>query len=114
MALISSLSFVIACTVSSVLGANFQVQVGENSTLKFDPETIIAQAGDTVTYNFHPKVNGPPIRSMKSQLTFQEPLGHPILLCRSVPPTGRRFLLWFRADCRPDSSVSNNMDDYLQ
>jgi plastocyanin len=57
MARFSVLSFVVACVVSSAAGASFQVQVGENATLTFDPETIIAQPGDTVTYNFHPKVS---------------------------------------------------------
>jgi plastocyanin len=52
----SVLSFVVACIVSSAAGASFQVQVGENSTLTFNPETIIAQPGDTIKYNFHPKV----------------------------------------------------------
>ena len=57
MAWFSVLSFVVACIVSSAAGANFQVQVGENATLTFDPETINAQPGDTVTYYFHPKVS---------------------------------------------------------
>lgn len=51
------ISFVVSCFVSSAAGATFQVQVGENATLTFDPETITAQPGDTVTYNFHPKVS---------------------------------------------------------
>lgn len=50
MSRLSLLSFVVACAVSSAAGASFQVQV------TFDPETIVAQPGDTVTYNFHPKV----------------------------------------------------------
>jgi hypothetical protein len=49
---------VVALTVavSSAAGASFQVEVGQNATLTFNPETIVAQPGDTVTYNFHPKV----------------------------------------------------------
>jgi hypothetical protein len=42
--------------VSSAAGASFQVEVGQNATLTFNPETIVAQPGDIVTYNFHPKV----------------------------------------------------------
>ena len=53
----------LAVSVSSVAGftapdpQNFVVEVGQNGTLTFNPETIIAAAGDTVTYNFHPKVS---------------------------------------------------------
>jgi hypothetical protein len=53
------ISFLIAGIVSSAAGATFQVQVGENTMLTFDPETITAQPGDTVTYKFHPKVRCP-------------------------------------------------------
>lgn len=38
--------------------ANIQVDVGKTG-LTYDPEAVTAQAGDTVTYNFHPKVSTP-------------------------------------------------------
>lgn len=52
----SSTLLALAIAVSSAAGAHFTVEVGANATLTFNPRTITAAAGDTVTYNFHPKV----------------------------------------------------------
>lgn len=80
MAWFSAFSFVVACVVSSAAGATFQVQVGNNGNLAFDPETINAQPGDTVTYFFHPKVSLHFLRSqLELQLTF-------IRITRSLSP----------------------------
>jgi plastocyanin len=35
---------------------NYVVTVGKGSQLKFDPETVTAAAGDTITYQFFAKV----------------------------------------------------------
>jgi len=64
MSFFSSVVLVFAVAISSVAGftpygQTFQVQVGANGNLTFDPETIIANVGDTVVYNFHPKVGFP-------------------------------------------------------
>jgi len=45
----------LALSISTAAATNFQVDVGKD-LLTFTPETINAQAGDTVTYSFHPKV----------------------------------------------------------
>lgn len=45
----------IGLAVTNASAANIQVQVGKGA-LKFDPENVPAQVGDTVTYNFFPKV----------------------------------------------------------
>ena len=52
----STVVVALTVAVSSAAGASFQVEVGQNATLRFNPETIVAQPGDTVTYNFYPKV----------------------------------------------------------
>jgi plastocyanin len=36
---------------------NYIVTVGKGSQLKFDPETLTAAAGDTITYQFFAKVS---------------------------------------------------------
>ena len=64
MSFISSVVLVLGVAISSVagftsIGKTFQVQVGANGNLTFDPETIVANVGDTVVYNFHPKVSLP-------------------------------------------------------
>lgn len=45
----------VGLAVSAASAANIQVQVGKGA-LTFDPENVPAQVGDTVTYNFFPKV----------------------------------------------------------
>jgi plastocyanin len=71
MSFFSSVVLALAVAVSSVAGftapdpTNFVVQVGQNGTLTFNPETIVAAAGDTVTYNFHPKVSFPFQKSLR-------------------------------------------------
>jgi hypothetical protein len=62
MSLFSSAVLVLAVAVSSAVGftpfgQTFQVEVGANGNLTFNPETITANVGDTVIYNFHPKVS---------------------------------------------------------
>jgi plastocyanin len=37
--------------------ANHVVSVGKSSQLKFDPETLAANVGDTITYQFFAKVS---------------------------------------------------------
>ena len=56
MSLFKVIFLALAVAVASAAGAHFTVEVGANSTLTFNPKTIIAQPGDVVTYNFHPKV----------------------------------------------------------
>jgi plastocyanin len=60
----SSVVLALAAAISSVAGFTpysqvYQVQVGANGNLTFDPETIVANVGDQVVYNFHPKVSFP-------------------------------------------------------
>lgn len=52
--LFNTVSLVLSLALA-VSGANIQVQVGQNG-LTFDPVTINANVGDSVTYNFFPKV----------------------------------------------------------
>lgn len=65
MARFSIVSLVLSLGLA-VSGANIQVQVGQTG-LTYDPETINAQPGDTVTYNFHPKNHS------VTQSSFAEP-----------------------------------------
>jgi plastocyanin len=55
MARVSIVSLVLSLGLAAS-AANIQVDVGKTG-LTYDPETVTAQAGDTVTYNFHPKVS---------------------------------------------------------
>jgi plastocyanin len=63
MSFLSCVVLALAVSVSSVAGftapdpKKFVVEVGQNGTLTFNPETIVAAVGDIVTYNFHPKVS---------------------------------------------------------
>ena len=53
----TSLSFLpLALLVSIVEATNYDVTVGKGSQLKFDPENVNAQPGDTVTYHYFAKV----------------------------------------------------------
>lgn len=46
-----------AALLASVASAtNHIVTVGKDSKLKFDPETLPADIGDTITYHFYAKV----------------------------------------------------------
>jgi len=51
---LASATLAIAAAVSSVSAANFQVEVG-NGALAFNPNTVTANVGDTVTFVFYPK-----------------------------------------------------------
>jgi hypothetical protein len=113
MAWFYALSLVVAYLVSSAAGASFQVQVGENGTLTFNPQTINAQPDDTVTYFFHPKVSFTPhLSSIESQLTFAESFRHPIVFPRSVSSSCRRVLLRIRSYSRPYCRFAHDMDNY--
>lgn len=47
-----------ASLLASIVGAtNHIVTVGKDSKLVFDPETLPADVGDTITYHFYAKVN---------------------------------------------------------
>jgi plastocyanin len=65
MSFLASIVLVLAVAASSVAGftapdpTNWKVDVGQNGTLTFNPQTINALVGDTVTYYFHPKVSCP-------------------------------------------------------
>ncbi|KAN0095636.1 hypothetical protein V8E51_016347 [Hyaloscypha variabilis] len=72
MSFFSSVVLALAVAVSTVAGFTpysqvYQVQVGANGNLTFDPETIVANVGDTVVYNFHPKNHS------VTQSSFQDP-----------------------------------------
>jgi plastocyanin len=48
-------SLVLASLASSAFAANTQVQVGANSNLTFNPPSVNASVGDTITFVFNPK-----------------------------------------------------------
>lgn len=54
-----SLASAVAAVFSTAQAAHFEVTVGKSNQLKFDPETLIANRGDTITYNFFSKVTLP-------------------------------------------------------
>lgn len=116
----SSVTFVLAVAVSSVAGftpygQTFQVQVGANGNLTFDPETITANVGDTVIYNFHPKVSLAFSEVWEETLLISvEPFCYPIKLRRSVPSSCGRLLLWVCAHRQPHSCISYNVHNYYQ
>lgn len=95
MSLFSSFALVVAVIVSSVAGftapdpTNWKVDVGANGTLTFNPQTITASVGDTVTYYFHPKVGFSFSNTSVDfglKLTLTEPFCHTIVICRSMSP----------------------------
>ena len=52
-------SFRLLCSLSlaaSVRAAHYEVTVGKGGLLKFDPETLKAEVGDTIQYLFYAKV----------------------------------------------------------
>ncbi|TFY77641.1 hypothetical protein EWM64_g6370 [Hericium alpestre] len=65
-----SAGVLVASVVSCALawgGKNFDVQVGPNGKLVFDPNNINANSGDTVTFHFNPNNHS------VTQSSFQEP-----------------------------------------
>lgn len=52
----STLALGLALSVYSALAVNIDVNVGKGGTV-FDPPSIKAAVGDTVTYKFFPKVS---------------------------------------------------------
>lgn len=42
--------------LASVQAAHYEVTVGKGGLLKFDPETLKAEVGDTIQYLFYAKV----------------------------------------------------------
>ena len=42
--------------LASVQAAHYEVSVGKGGQLKFDPETLKAEVGDTIQYLFYAKV----------------------------------------------------------
>jgi plastocyanin len=55
---VSTVSVVsVALVASGVQADHFDVTVGKGGELKFDPPTIKAKEGDTVTYTFYAKVS---------------------------------------------------------
>ncbi|KAI1462107.1 hypothetical protein F4805DRAFT_194135 [Annulohypoxylon moriforme] len=51
----SSIAFGLAALATLANAAHYNVTVGKGGQLKFDPETLTAQPGDTVTYKFFAK-----------------------------------------------------------
>jgi len=52
----STLTAGLAFFASLAAAANFEVTVGKDSKLEFNPPSLKAQIGDTVTYKFFSKV----------------------------------------------------------
>jgi len=51
----SLVSLVLASLASTAFAANTQVQVGASSNLTFNPPSVNASVGDTITFVFSPK-----------------------------------------------------------
>jgi len=109
---IVSLALGLALTVS---GANIQVQVGKTG-LTFDPVTINANVGDSVTYNFFPKVSLLHWWAARGFADYLRPesFGSAIVISRSMPPTCSRFLFGFRANSRYNYGFPHDMDHSSQ
>lgn len=54
-----NITFGLAALAALANAAHYDVTVGKGGQLKFDPETLTAQPGDTVTYKFFAKVTMP-------------------------------------------------------
>ncbi|KAF8511556.1 hypothetical protein BU17DRAFT_77499 [Hysterangium stoloniferum] len=66
--MLSALSIFILILGSTVShAADFSVTVGNNGQLRYDPQTVVANQGDTVTFTFHQK------NHTVTQSTFQSP-----------------------------------------
>lgn len=52
----SSVGVLLAALVAGASAGHLTVNVGKGGQLKFDPETLTAQPGDTITYKFFSKV----------------------------------------------------------
>ncbi|KAH9888172.1 hypothetical protein F4778DRAFT_797131 [Xylariomycetidae sp. FL2044] len=63
----STLALRLAALAAVTRAAHFDVTVGKGSQLKFEPETLAAQPGDTVTYHFFAKNHA------VAQSTFDKP-----------------------------------------
>ncbi|EPQ58329.1 Cupredoxin [Gloeophyllum trabeum ATCC 11539] len=61
------LSVLAASLVTVASATNYDVSVGANGQLRFDPETVTAAVGDVVNFTFHPK------NHTVSQSSFNEP-----------------------------------------
>jgi len=83
--------------ISHVLADNFDVTVGKDGQLAFNPPTVNLLPGSTVTYHFYAKVRPEFTSSFYLELTFDfiEPLGNSVLVRRPMPSVGRRFLLGY-------------------
>ncbi|KAJ8109834.1 hypothetical protein ONZ43_g6028 [Nemania bipapillata] len=64
---LSSLALGLACFTSLSTAANIEVTVGKDSKLEFNPSSIKAQIGDTITYKFFSKNHA------VAQSTFADP-----------------------------------------
>jgi len=113
MLLVNTVSLVLSLALA-VSGANIQVQVGQTG-LTFDPVTINANVGDSVTYNFSPKVGLiDELRQHFAEHPRLESFGSAIVLSRPMPPTCRRFLFGFRSNARYDCCFPHDMDHSSQ
>ncbi len=70
--------------IPSSIAVNYDVTVGKGAQLKFDPETLNAAVGDTVTYHFFSKVSA---RRAAGTAT-ERPTDH---YCRTIRWCNRRL-----------------------
>jgi hypothetical protein len=91
--------------ITAVSAANWDINVGNGGNLAYDPPSINAMTGDTVTYHFFAKVSPVPmLLQLTRGLTILEPFRGAIFLWGSVPSTGsRRVFQRIRADQQPRS-----------
>jgi hypothetical protein len=86
--------------ISSAAAASTQVQVGKDG-FTFTPPTLTGiNPGDTITYNFNPKVLYLSTPEFSIMANFPEPFRCTIIICRSMSPSSWRLLLWLCADLR--------------
>jgi hypothetical protein len=73
---------------ASIQAAHYEVTVGKGGQLKFDPEFLKVEIGDTIQYLFYAKVRHHfQVVNLGRGLTYivAEPLDSPVELCRAVP-----------------------------
>ena len=78
--------FSLLVAVSSVAAAvnTYEVTVGKDGKLLFDPENVNAEVGDLVTYHFFPKVGSSILMIEETLTSWSEPFRHPVVFRRAM------------------------------
>jgi hypothetical protein len=107
-------SFLLTSVVTAVIADNFDITVGKDGQLAFNPPTLNALPGSKITYHFYAKVRCQmaKIHSLQNnKLTPIEPLSNSVLIRRPMSSYGRRFLFWVYTNTG-QRDFTHNMDNH--